>query len=137
MKSFSQWSIEEVEDTFNVVIQKHSSLLQGWLEITESVVATQEEEIMLNELCERLQDHVWDWNEWELKVKFIMPLLLAVNFDQERYQSFIEREISVLIENERLVGTVDFVVASGKRSPKRPYFFINEFKKEKESSMIP
>ncbi len=137
MKSFSQWSIEEVEDTFNVVIQKHSSLLQGWLEITESVVATQEEEIMLNELCERLQDHVWDWNEWELKVKFIMPLLLAVNFDQERYQSFIEREISVLIENERLVGTVDFVVASGKRSPKRPYFFINEFKKEKESSNDP
>ncbi|MEK8021692.1 MAG: hypothetical protein VSS75_032865 [Candidatus Parabeggiatoa sp.] len=106
-----------------MVIQKHSSLLQRGLEITESV-ATQEKELIFNKLCERLQEFMWDWNEWALKVKFLMALLLPLNFAQERYQSFIEREISVfLIENERVVGTVDFVVASGKRSPKRPYFF--------------
>jgi len=36
-----------------------------------------------------------------------------------------------------LSGVVDFFVATGKRYPKHPYFFIHEFKKEHESSGDP
>ncbi len=135
MKSFSKWTIAEVEDTFNVVMRKHHERLNQWL--NETATLTPAEENMLDELRDKLQDHVWDWNEWELKGKFIFPLLLAVNFDEEQYQSFIEREISVEINNETLSGIVDFLVASGKRYPKQPYFFIHEFKKEHESSGDP
>jgi len=135
MKSFSKWKIAEVEDTFNIVIRKHNKRLTQWL--TDPVVPTPAEESLLDELKDRLQDQVWDWNEWELKGKFIFPLLLAIDFDEEQYQSFIERDISVDIDDEKLSGTVDFLVASGKRYPKHPYFFIHEFKKEHESSGDP
>jgi hypothetical protein len=135
LKPFSKWTIAEVEDTFNVVIQKHHKRLTQWL--TDIVSPTPAEENLLDELRNKLQDQVWDWNEWELKGKFIFPLLLAVNFDEEQYKSFIERDISVDIDNEKLSGTVDFLVATGKRYPKHPYFFIHEFKKEHESSGDP
>jgi hypothetical protein len=135
MKPFSKWTIAEVEDTFNLVIQKHHKCLNQWL--TGTVIPTSEEEKLLEGFREKLQEQVWDWNEWELKGKFIFPLLLAVNFDEEHYKSFIEREISVDIDNDNLSGTVDFFVASGKRYPKHPYFFIHEYKKEHDSSGDP
>ncbi|WP_417912473.1 hypothetical protein [Candidatus Electronema sp. TJ] len=135
MKPFSRWTIAEVEEQFNLKFCKHHAILEEWLNAPAALAPA--EELLLQELCGKLQDHVWDWNEGELKGKFIFPLLAAVNFDEEQYQSFIEREISVKIENDTLGGTVDFFVASGKRYPKHPYFFIHEFKKEHDSSGDP
>lgn len=135
MKTFSRWTIAEVEETFNIMLQKHHERLTQWL--TEKTKLTSEEERLLDGLHDKLQDQVWDWNEWELKGKFIFPLLLAVDFDEEQYRSFIERDISVAIDNETLSGTVDFLVSSGKRYPKHPYFFLHEFKKEHDSSGDP
>jgi hypothetical protein len=137
MKSFSKWTIAEVEETFGLTFCKHCEFLSRWLSITETVPFAPEEEHLLTEFREKLLDHIWDWNEWELKGKFIFPLLAAVNFDEELYQSFIEREISVEIEGDILSGKVDFFVANGKRYPKHPYFFIHEFKREHEASGDP
>jgi hypothetical protein len=130
MKSFSKWTIEEVENRFQIIPTNKSNTLNNWL--TETYAPSQEEEKLLDELCEKLQNRVWDWNEEELKVFFIGLLLHMTNFDQENYRSFLEREISVSYENETLAGTVDFVVAQGRRSPVKPFFFINEYKKEQE-----
>jgi len=135
MKSFSKWTIAEVEETFALNPCKQLKPLNQWIDAI-AALAPDEEEIV-NQLREKLLDHVWDWNESELKGKFIFPLLSAVNFDEELYQSFIEREISVAIDNDSLSGMVDFFVASGRRYPKHPYFFIHEFKKEHESSGDP
>ena len=136
MKSFSKWTIADVEDKFNITIRNNNEYLTQWLNETTTQINKTEENI-LNNLREKLLEHVWDWNESELKAKFIFPLLLTVNFDEEQYRSFIERDISIEIDNEKLSGTVDFLVASGKRYPKHPYFFIHEFKKEHESSGDP
>ena len=136
MKSFSKWTIAEVEDTFNLIIRKDNEYLTQWLNTTHTQI-NQTDVNILNHLRETLVEHVWDWNEAELKGKFIFPLLLTVNFDEEHYQSFIERDISIDINHEKLSGTVDFFVASGTRYPKHPYFFIHEFKKEHESSGDP
>jgi hypothetical protein len=135
MKSFSKWTIAEVEETFALNPFKQLEPLSQWLNAPAPL--TPDEEYLIAELREKLLDHVWDWNESELKGKFIFPLLAAVNFDEEQYQSFIEREISVAIENDTLSGMVDFFVASGRRCPKHPYFFIHEFKKEHDSSGDP
>lgn len=93
MKSFSKWTIAEVEETFALNSCKQFETLSQWLD--SPALLTSDEENFLSELREKLLDHVWDWNESELKGKFIFPLLAAVNFDEEQYQSFIEREISV------------------------------------------
>jgi hypothetical protein len=137
MKSFSKWTIAEVEEQFALRQWKQHDLLSQWLNVDGFVSVTPEEEHLLADFRTNLIDHVWDWNEWELKGKFIFPLLAAVNFDEELYQSFIEREISVEIEDDVLSGKVDFLVANGRRYPKHPYFFIHEFKKEHEASGDP
>ncbi|MCP4347511.1 MAG: hypothetical protein GY795_18555 [Desulfobacterales bacterium] len=135
MKPFAKWTIEEVEDTFGVTLQKQSKILEQWLTVRSS--PSRESADQLDRLREKLTDHVWDWNELELTVKFIGPLLSIVNFDQENYQSFMNRDISVSYEQDTLGGTVDFVVAGGKRSPKKPFFFIHEHKRKKDSSNDP
>jgi len=130
MKPFSKWTIEEVENRFQIIPVSKSNTLDKWL--SETYAHSQEEEKLLDELCEKLKDRVWDWSEEELKVCFIGLLLYMTDFDQENYRSFLEREISVLYEKEILAGTVDFIVAQGRRSPMKPFFFINEYKKEQE-----
>ncbi|MCP4345950.1 MAG: hypothetical protein GY795_10550 [Desulfobacterales bacterium] len=135
MKSFSQWTIEEVEDIFHVVSAQENKLLADWLDVSSDL--SREQEKQLDRLCKKLRSRVWDWNEEELKVGFIGLLLDMVDFDQEDYRSFMEREISAVYEDEKLSGTVDFLVAQGRRSPRHPFFFIHEYKKEHDSSNDP
>ncbi|MCI5144337.1 MAG: hypothetical protein D3923_02140 [Candidatus Electrothrix sp. AR3] len=62
MKSFSKWTIAEVEEVFDLNQRKHHEALKQWLQVPVSL--TPEESNLLLEFRERLQDHVWDWNEW-------------------------------------------------------------------------
>jgi hypothetical protein len=61
MKTFSRWTIAEVEETFNIMLQKHHERLTQWL--TQNTKLTPEEERFLDGLHDKLQDQVWDWNE--------------------------------------------------------------------------
>ncbi|RLC05243.1 MAG: hypothetical protein DRI57_27670 [Deltaproteobacteria bacterium] len=135
MKTFSKWTIGEVEDTFNLVVVEEFELLKEWLRM--KVQPSEEEKKLLDKLSRKLHRHAWDWNESELRFNFISPLLLAVDFDQENYQPFADRELTATFEDETLSGVADFLVASGRRSPKHPFFFINEYKKEHDSSNDP
>lgn len=135
MKSFSQWTIDEVEKEFHLQLQRKSELLDAWLQspIDSLSIPTATLETLRNHLI----DHVYSWNETELKIKFIGPLLSLVNFDEEKYQSFFERTIVAPYQNDTLAGDVDFLVATGMRVPEQPYFFLHEHKKEADSSGDP
>ena len=135
MKHFSKWTIEEAEDEFHIVLQSGNDMLTEWM--SSYPQPSDEEKQILDGLCGKLRNRVWDWNEEELKICFIAPLLNLVNFEHEKYTSFFSREISAVYKDGKLSGTADFMVASGRRSPKRPFFFINEYKKEHDSSDDP
>lgn len=135
MKSFSKWTIAEVEKEFNVVQQKPNALLESWLEGVDSPSEDVPERLMW--LQARLIEHVYDWNEYELRLKFIGQLLDLVDFDQGEYQSFIERVISAPYKDGTLSGDVDYLVATGRRVPEAPYFFLHEHKKDADSSGDP
>lgn len=135
MKSFSQWTIDEVEKEFHLQLQRKSEVLDAWLQSPANALATPT--TTLEALRNHLIDHVYSWNETELKIKFIGPLLSLVNFDEEKYQSFFERTIVAPYQNDTLSGDVDFLVATGLRVPEQPYFFLHEHKKEADSSGDP
>ena len=135
MKPFSKWTIEEVEEQFGVRQQTASSHMRAWLTVEEPPSATEREALEL--LRQKLESRVYDWNAQELIINFIGPLLALVDFDHEVYHPFFGREISVAYNQETLSGIVDFTVAQGRRSPKNPYFFIHEYKKEFDSSNDP
>ena len=135
MKEFSKWKIEEVEEYFQLTPLRTSPELHTWQ--TAEISCTPHEDKQVLELCDLLQQHVNDWNEEELKLHFIGVLLHLVNYVHEEYQAFFERPISVNLNGERLRGMVDCIIAQGRRSPKRPYFCLHEYKPERHSANDP
>ncbi|MDI9355581.1 MAG: hypothetical protein QM536_00955 [Chitinophagaceae bacterium] len=70
-----------------------------------------------------------DWNEEELKNKFISPLIMLSLSPGESFSYFMERELSVTVEEYELKGKIDAMLASGIRNPKKPFFCLNEYKR--------
>lgn len=66
MKPFSKWTIEEVEEEFQIVLEQTSERLKTWMEVQSLPSETEEKSIAL--LGEKLRASVWDWNEEELKI---------------------------------------------------------------------
>jgi hypothetical protein len=61
-----------------------------------------------------------------------------VDFHQLSYRPFLERELNVAYaEGKRLWGVVDFLVATGRQSPKQPFFFLHEYKRQLDTSNDP
>jgi len=135
MKPFSQWRVEDVEETFQIASEMEHPLLLAWM--TGHAALLPDETRTLAQLKRKLLLHGYDWNEQEWIVYFIGPMISLADFDQAAYHPFLEREIAVQINQETLSGVVDFVVAQGKHSPKHPYFMIHEYKKEYDSSNDP
>ncbi|MCV6638806.1 hypothetical protein [Candidatus Albibeggiatoa sp. nov. NOAA] len=74
------------------------------------------------------------YNEEDLKVYYIIPLLSKINFllrDKE-IRGFYELPMRYATDRFILNGTVDFVVSEGLIESKKPYFFIQEFKRSEE-----
>ena len=136
MKPFSKLTKEEIETEFHLKKDIENQLINEWITIVSTVSG--EEKVRLKQLSQKLLNHVHDWNEEELKVYFIAFLLDFVDFYQESYRPFLERDLSVQYEEgKRLWGNADFLVASGSQSPKEPFFFIHEYKKQLDTSNDP
>ncbi len=71
------------------------------------------------------------YNEEDLKVHFISPILNRVNFKsiENRLRDFYEETLVYETGDFILKGAADFLVAKGLEYPEQPYFFIQEFKK--------
>jgi len=136
MKPFSQWTTEEIEEEFNIVPNRKHSPLQEWLSVSSTFPLHESQ--TLHHLSQKLLEHVHDWNKEELKVYFIAFLLDFVDFYQPSYRPFLERELRVeYAGGKKLWGIIDFLVASGKQSPKEPFFFLHEYKKQANTSNDP
>ncbi len=136
MKPFSKWSVEDIEDEFQLILEPAFQGLQSWLQGAKPV--TKEEIESLRQLSQKLALHVRDWNEEELKVYFIALLLNMIDFYDVTTRPFMERELSVEYgDGKKLWGIIDFLVAQGIHSPKEPFFFLHEYKKQLDTSNDP
>jgi len=76
MKSFSNWTIVEVEKEFQVKQQYDYHLLDSWLEPADRTPSSTD---ALKDLQTRLIKHIYNWNEQELKVRFMrLPFSLSL-----------------------------------------------------------
>jgi hypothetical protein len=81
-----------------------------------------------------------EWNEEELKVNFIGLVFFLANLDEpEVISTYFERKLSGEVNSIPISLVVDCMVATPKNSglPKRPYFFMQEFKRSKGDSHDP
>ncbi len=134
-KKFSRWSADDVEQTFFLKQHKMLPSLQAWL--SSAAPINEHERTTLRELQEQLQRHVSDWNEEELKIKCIGPILLLAQLQGENYNTFFERDLSAEIGGIMVSGTVDLLLAEGRRAPHKTYFSLHEYKKERHSANDP
>ena len=91
-------------------------------------------EVFLSELIDDTTLLIDSYGEEDLKINFIGPLLKHVRFTsyEKRIREFYEVPMTYATDRFIFNGTVDFVVAEGLVESKRPYFFIQEFKRSEE-----
>ncbi|MEM7127210.1 MAG: hypothetical protein AAF702_12835 [Chloroflexota bacterium] len=130
MKSFSHWTIEEVENEFGIGPRKTSKRFDEWMNVKTPPSSFEAE--WLESIRADVELYSYTWNEQELIASCIAPVLRLVNFQQDVYRAFLERELSVPYKDETLSGEVDYMVAQGRHSPQRPFFFLHEYKRELE-----
>ncbi len=87
---------------------------------------------LFNYLLAKSQKNGNYWNEEELKVQFIGPLFLIADIEvEDKIKVFFERPISATIQGHLLKVVADCLVATPMQfnKPKKPYFFLQEYKK--------
>jgi hypothetical protein len=128
MRNFENWETEELEITFGIEQFDEMEKLNHWLG-SQTTLTTSEQETV-EKLKKALRNNADFWNEDELKLQFIAPLLLIVDYNLPKCKVFSQRPLSAIIRGIEIGGRVDFVLSKGKQKPLKPYFFIHEYKQE-------
>jgi hypothetical protein len=68
------------------------------------------------------------YQEEDLKAKFLIPILNQVDFMTELYRDWYDASLSGTVNEAKMNGFADYMVAQGIRTPRKAYFFIQEFK---------
>jgi hypothetical protein len=126
--NFRDWTLDKIDRAFWTTQIPKNALLDKWLAYKYRLSAF--ERRYLKELQETWYLGGDDWLEIELENKFISPLIVFAKIDNRDFAYFLKRELSATIGDYELSGKVDGMIASGYRSPKKPYFCLNEYKRE-------
>lgn len=122
-KSFKYWTRDDLYT--EIGLDKADSLveLDQWLNTTAQLEA--QEKVFLERLAKKSEPYIDNWNEVELREKFIYKVTDLVDFDMPELKCtfFAERYLSTTIQHITLYGYADWLVASGMTKPKNPFFF--------------
>lgn len=135
MATFKEWKLAQLEARFGVRQSDNSASLTEWLR--GEIELSEFENKLLGELQNRLKKNLLHWNEWELSLYFIGPLFSFANFTGENYNLFDERELKAVVDGENMVGNPDGMIAFGFREPEKPFFCLQEYKKETDPNGDP
>ena len=93
-----------------------------------------ETEVFLTALLDDNSVLMDSYGEEDLKINFIGPLLKHIRFTsfEQHIRAFYEVPMTYATSRFIFNGTVDFMVAEGLVESKRPYFFIQEFKRSED-----
>ena len=144
MKSynFRQCSFELLEQTFGIEQTGQSLTLSDWIKKAKKTTVSKDEQRMIEHFQSLLSRNLLGWNEQELALNFIGPILSLVLFSTKKYNLFAERPLDAMLkdvngEDVLLAGKPDSIVASGFRSPQVPFFSFHEHKPEVDNSGDP
>lgn len=132
--SFSKIRDKDLRHLFNLERRLETDIFEPWFNSGRSL--TTEEVDFLTGLLLMEAHFVKIYREEDLKIHFISPILNRVNFKMLEHQvrDFYEEPLSYQTDTFILKGEIDFVVAEGLEYAKKPYFFIQEFKRSEEYS---
>jgi hypothetical protein len=133
-RPFEQWLSEDVEIEFGINQLNSLQSLAKWLEVQSNMPLSDAVETLRNSLL----DNVTTWNEDELKMLFIAPFLIHFGFNNPpHYRIFTQRLFTLTTPTVEASGKIEWLIALGKQTPKKPFFFLQEYKPEKNSGNDP
>jgi hypothetical protein len=137
--TFKEWTLTKLDKTFGIkqVYDMNFSWLQKWREAAHSVSVSDFERKTLLSLQKPLQWGGRGWNEFELENKFISPVFMAAEFDDQTIGYFLERGLKGIVGDYELSGIVDGMIATGVRDPDRPFFCMHEYKRSVDNDGQP
>jgi hypothetical protein len=130
---FRQCTLTSLDNLFGLQKTFSSQSLDQWLHA--EIALSEKERSILESFQELLILNRDAWNEQELSLHFIGPVLALVRFTEPyRFNLFAERKISAIlpgIEGDiELSGEPDGIIATGYREPKIPLFAFTEYKRQ-------
>ncbi len=131
--TFRQCTLTKLDKLFGLRQVFASPLLDQWLQ-HENTLSDYEQQT-LQQLRSLLILNAPGWNEQELALHFIGPLLSLVRFTEPyRFNLFAERKISAIVAGSEgeieLSGEPDGIIATGFREPEIPMFAFTEYKRQ-------
>lgn len=134
--NFREWTLDKIDDTFELQQVQSLPILNELLAFEYQADDYESRYLLhLSKSYSLLGGD--DWNEVELENKFISPLIVFSDIANQKYSYFLERELSSIIGNFELSGRVDGMIATGYRNPKKPYFCLNEYKRQTDPNGDP
>jgi hypothetical protein len=132
MSKFTDWNLQRLNKRFGLRQDKDSALLKEWME-GEAEMSDFEQKY-LEKLRQNLNFRIDYFNEQELIMKAISPMVTLVNFDTDYFSAFSERRFTGVIDGEEMTGDPDLIIAEGSQEPEAMYFCLHEYKKSIDSS---
>lgn len=123
---------------FNLPRLRTGTLIDEWVSATGDL--SEYEQKRIEKLYKKAVKSGDGWNEEELKMKFISLLFDLADIEEEdKIVSFYERPMVAVVNNAKISVICDCLLASsaGIASPRTPYFFLQEFKRQKGDSNDP
>ena len=137
-KTISLGDVANIKEAMDIQSIRHCKHLEEW-EKAESEIKPMYKDILEQARLD-LVDYWNSWNEEELKMKFISIVMRTAEIEiPDKARVFYERPLSGQLEGYDFSVICDCMLASptaGGR-PKKPYFFLQEFKKEKAEQTDP
>jgi hypothetical protein len=126
---FSQIKDEELKQIVNIKRKISTNCFDHWFNNAISLSSATLD--FLSELLAENKDFVKDYNEEDLKINFIAPILTKIHYKdlEHEIRAFYDEKLTYKTEEFILTGNCDFYVSKGLFSPEKPYFFIQEFKR--------
>jgi hypothetical protein len=130
---FRQCTLITLDNLFGLRKTFSSQILDQWLQA--ELTLSEQERAMVENFQQLLLLNRDAWNEQELSLHFIGPILALARFTEPyRFNLFAERKISAVIPTPEgdieLSGEPDGIIATGYREPKIPLFAFTEYKRQ-------
>ena len=124
--NFSTIKFSDLEDIVSIIPKLNYSKFDDWFGY--GYVMNAEENLVLEKLINKHILYLPSYMEEDLKMKFLSPILNQVDFLTEKFHDWYNAALSGIVNGVEIKGFADIMIASGTKSPRKPYFFIQEFK---------
>ncbi len=136
-KSIPSYQFSKVTDTilenlFDIEQIIDREKFNNWFD--NSLILDEKILTFLDNLLEEEGDYLSIYDKEDLKMRFLSQIFCHINFKTKKFRDFYDEKLRYETDKFIFNGETDFVVSTGLRRAKKPYFFIQEFKKREKDS---